>query len=531
MGSVHYMSPEQVMGSRDVDWRTDIYSLGITFYEALTGRTPFDDLVGDSLDSDYVIKDAHVRRSAPDPRHIRGDLPPALAGTLLRALEKDPALRFESCAAFLAAIRAASVPPPRPPHEDDTVARPRQRETARSAVPSPRKEATPAPATPAPSPDTKASPRTLLMFTAVPVGVLLALVGAIALILVLDAIDGSDRQALERAAEMEVAYQAGMSALDVRDWDGADSYFARFEETDGRYGQAQEKRAEIASERDSLARQEELRRQLEVHVRTGNRDAFAEAHDLYMSIPPTSPYHAESGELLSPYSHNVARSLVDDALASLERRDVLFATALLDQAGIYDSDVEGLVELREIAEARPRTQRRLLKDYRAKTEGEGDSATPVQRGEETAAEEDPERERGMEREPAELDPPSHAAGPETAEIEAAAIELYTSGEVDVARLTLEEAIAATSDPGEKLELQDVLGRIDYVERKLTAGERAMDTGDLDASLNSLEAAYKKITRMDPSSGNDRRNDIPLVPDPRNRMISQRKSNRYLTFSA
>ena len=107
LGSAHYMSPEQVLGRKDIDLRTDIYSLGITLYEALTGRTPFE-LEGEhSSESDYRIKDAHVRIPTPDPSQYNKNIPSGIKAALLKALAKNPDLRFQSCTTFLDALKAS----------------------------------------------------------------------------------------------------------------------------------------------------------------------------------------------------------------------------------------------------------------------------------------------------------------------------------------------------------------------------------------------------------------------------------------
>lgn len=95
-GTPYYMSPEQVVG-RDVDHRTDLYSLGATLFELATGRVPFD--AGE-------VAYHHRHTPAPDPRTLRADLPDALARLILRLLEKDPAARFASASAVLEATRA-----------------------------------------------------------------------------------------------------------------------------------------------------------------------------------------------------------------------------------------------------------------------------------------------------------------------------------------------------------------------------------------------------------------------------------------
>ena len=118
MGTMLYVSPEQVQSPKDVDARSDIYSLGATFYEALCGRPPFG--VDAEQISEFALMQAHVSEPPPDPRHFQPGISPALAGVLLRALAKDPAHRFSSCANFRAALEAAAAtvvaeaPPPVP---------------------------------------------------------------------------------------------------------------------------------------------------------------------------------------------------------------------------------------------------------------------------------------------------------------------------------------------------------------------------------------------------------------------------------
>jgi serine/threonine-protein kinase len=100
MGTVRYMSPEQVRGA-EVDRRTDLYSLACALYESLTGRTPFDG------ESHFAIMTAHL--SNPVPPLDAGELPAGLEAVLMSALAKAPADRPASAAAFrdaLVAIRA-----------------------------------------------------------------------------------------------------------------------------------------------------------------------------------------------------------------------------------------------------------------------------------------------------------------------------------------------------------------------------------------------------------------------------------------
>ena len=161
MGTAHYMSPEQVLGRSDVDQRTDVYSLGVTFFEALTGRVPFEGSGEQSTDSDFLIKQAHVQAPAPDPRSIRPDLPGAVAGALLRSLVKAPDRRFQTCEEFAGALGwAGGAPPPSGPYPSVTSsvevtqdASPPQPPASQStpATPQPRPPAPPAAATPTPA--------------------------------------------------------------------------------------------------------------------------------------------------------------------------------------------------------------------------------------------------------------------------------------------------------------------------------------------------------------------------------------------
>jgi eukaryotic-like serine/threonine-protein kinase len=91
MGTLHYMAPEQFQDAARVDRRADLYSLGVTFFEMLTRRLPF------VSDNDYQLMRAHIELSPPDPRTLRPDLLPGVAGVVLKALEKSPDARFQTC--------------------------------------------------------------------------------------------------------------------------------------------------------------------------------------------------------------------------------------------------------------------------------------------------------------------------------------------------------------------------------------------------------------------------------------------------
>jgi tetratricopeptide (TPR) repeat protein len=96
-GTPYYMSPEQTLG-RNVDSRTDLYSLGVTLFELATGRLPF---------TEGNIPYHHVHTPAPDPRAIKAEIPPLLATIIARCLRKDPAERYQTAREILAEVRTA----------------------------------------------------------------------------------------------------------------------------------------------------------------------------------------------------------------------------------------------------------------------------------------------------------------------------------------------------------------------------------------------------------------------------------------
>jgi len=95
LGTCLYMAPEQVKTPSAADHRADIYSLGVTLYEVVTGRTPFDADGGH-----FAVMMAHVSQRPRSPSKLRADVPPALERLILDALAKDPAARPASCEAF-----------------------------------------------------------------------------------------------------------------------------------------------------------------------------------------------------------------------------------------------------------------------------------------------------------------------------------------------------------------------------------------------------------------------------------------------
>jgi serine/threonine protein kinase len=108
MGSLYYMSPEQVKGQA-TDARSDLYSVGVSLYEMVTGERPF------RADSDYSLMAAHVQQLPKPPIELQKGLPAALNEIILTSIAKDPAQRFQSADAFRnALISVTGVIPPAP---------------------------------------------------------------------------------------------------------------------------------------------------------------------------------------------------------------------------------------------------------------------------------------------------------------------------------------------------------------------------------------------------------------------------------
>ncbi len=97
-GTAHYMAPEQICGD-PVDARTDIYALGITAYEMITGNLPFS---GDNLSALQVL---HLKENIPDPGEMVKDLPENLRAFILKAGRCDPEQRYQNAEQAAAALR------------------------------------------------------------------------------------------------------------------------------------------------------------------------------------------------------------------------------------------------------------------------------------------------------------------------------------------------------------------------------------------------------------------------------------------
>ncbi|HWB86245.1 MAG TPA: protein kinase [Bryobacteraceae bacterium] len=98
MGSLYYMSPEQIQGTANLDARADLYSVGVSLYELVTGKRPFDG------DSQFAIMAAHLEKMPVPPITLDPSLPQLLNDVILMSVSKDPNARFQTGAAFRNAL-------------------------------------------------------------------------------------------------------------------------------------------------------------------------------------------------------------------------------------------------------------------------------------------------------------------------------------------------------------------------------------------------------------------------------------------
>jgi serine/threonine protein kinase len=104
IGTPAYMSPEQAAGEREIDGRSDLYSLGILGYQMLTGEPPF------TAGSTPAMLVKHISERPIPVEQRRGDVPDDLARCVMTLLEKDPAHRFATAAALVEALDTRTAP-------------------------------------------------------------------------------------------------------------------------------------------------------------------------------------------------------------------------------------------------------------------------------------------------------------------------------------------------------------------------------------------------------------------------------------
>ncbi len=105
IGTPAYMSPEQASGDRDLDGRSDLYSLGVVAYQMLVGEPPF---IGNTTPA-LLVK--HLAEMPVPVSHRRPDVPADLATIVMRLLEKSPENRFQSATEVVQALKSGIVPP------------------------------------------------------------------------------------------------------------------------------------------------------------------------------------------------------------------------------------------------------------------------------------------------------------------------------------------------------------------------------------------------------------------------------------
>ena len=104
MGSVHYTSPEQARGGYS-DAKSDIYSLGITLFEMLTGRVPFNG------DTTVAIAIKHIQEELPSPAEFNDEIPISVEKIVLKCCQKSPDRRYQSAAELIADLKRSLITP------------------------------------------------------------------------------------------------------------------------------------------------------------------------------------------------------------------------------------------------------------------------------------------------------------------------------------------------------------------------------------------------------------------------------------
>ncbi len=104
MGSVHYTSPEQARGGYS-DAKSDIYSLGITLFEMLTGRVPFNG------DTTVAIAIKHIQEELPSPAEFNEEIPVSVEKIVLKCCQKSPDRRYQSAAELIADLKRSLITP------------------------------------------------------------------------------------------------------------------------------------------------------------------------------------------------------------------------------------------------------------------------------------------------------------------------------------------------------------------------------------------------------------------------------------
>ncbi len=98
-GTLYYMSPEHVKGFSFTDGRSDIYSTGMTYYEMITGKVPFQ-----NINSDFDMRERIIRKDFEKPSSYNSKIPPGLEAIVMKSIAKDPDMRYQTAEEMLTAI-------------------------------------------------------------------------------------------------------------------------------------------------------------------------------------------------------------------------------------------------------------------------------------------------------------------------------------------------------------------------------------------------------------------------------------------
>lgn len=115
-GTLYYMSPEQIRALANVDARGDIYSLGMTLYETVTGRVPFE-----TNATDFDIRQKIVEGKIPSPEKFNPALPKDIVQIIMKSIHRDPNKRFQTCAEMFEALLKVHLKPVNGKHTPTTV--------------------------------------------------------------------------------------------------------------------------------------------------------------------------------------------------------------------------------------------------------------------------------------------------------------------------------------------------------------------------------------------------------------------------
>ena len=102
LGTPEYISPEQALGQKNIDWRSDIYSLGVSLFHMITGRPPYEGPSG-------AIMQKHVKGDFPDPRVYNRNLSRELCNVIKKMMARQPADRYDSIEGLMEDLAVARV--------------------------------------------------------------------------------------------------------------------------------------------------------------------------------------------------------------------------------------------------------------------------------------------------------------------------------------------------------------------------------------------------------------------------------------